>query len=334
MANLVVSSVCNLHCDYCFAREFLNGVEDEAFISLESFERRLDFLEKSGIKDARLIGGEPGLHPHFETLLQMAEGRFQNIVVFSNGLLSDRALEALAGLPPERLTVMVNLSAGRAEGDLSEAEQSRRAAGLRRLGKRAMAAFTIARLDFDLERFIPLIQESGCRSSMRLGLAQPVSGGENRYLHPKQYPAAGKRIVTLAQKMAEVGMRVEFDCGFVRCMFSKEDLDDLSAAGTYAEWRCNAVLDIDLAGRVSHCFPLAEHFNSQIEENTCAAELRDGFAARTRPYRVAGIFKACSSCDYKRQQECTGGCLAAAMLRFKGNKETERAEKWKRQIIN
>jgi radical SAM protein with 4Fe4S-binding SPASM domain len=169
---------------------------------------------------------------------------------------------------------------------------------------------------------------------VRLGLAQPVCGGQNRYLHPKQYPAVGKRIVALAQKMAEVGLRVEFDCGFVRCMFSKEDLDDLSAAGAYAEWRCNAVLDIDLAGRVSHCFPLSEHFNIQLVKNVCAAELRDGFAARTRPYRVAGIYKACSSCDYKARQECTGGCLAAAMLRFIENKETERAEKSKRRIIH
>ena len=151
MANLVITSVCNLHCDYCFARDSLGETEDGAFISLKTFEDRLDFLERSDIKDARLIGGEPGLHPHFGELLQMAERRFQNIVVFSNGLLSDQALDALERLSPDRLTVMINLSTKRAIGALHEADQSRRALVLRRLGTRAMTALTIERVDFDFE---------------------------------------------------------------------------------------------------------------------------------------------------------------------------------------
>jgi organic radical activating enzyme len=200
VANLVITSVCNLHCDYCFARGSLGETEDGAFISIKAFQERLDFLERSDIKDARLIGGEPGLHPCFGELIQMAERRFQNIVVFSNGVLNDQALGVLEELPPDRLTVMVNLSTKKANGALCEADQSRRALVLRRLGTRAMTALTIERVDFDTEPFIPLILESGCRKSVRLGLAQPVVGGANAYLHTKQYPEAGKRIAIFAQK--------------------------------------------------------------------------------------------------------------------------------------
>ena len=64
MANLVISNVCNLHCDYCFARDFLGdnaSGTNQSFISEEAFRSRLDFLERSDIQAVRLIGGEPGL---------------------------------------------------------------------------------------------------------------------------------------------------------------------------------------------------------------------------------------------------------------------------------
>jgi len=320
MANLVISNVCNLHCAYCFARDFLNAEDegpDGAFISEQAFEERLDFLERSGIEDVRLIGGEPSLHPRFGELLQRAERRFQKIVVFSNGILSDTALAALEALPPEHLTVMVNLGASRASGDMSEAEQRRRGQALHRLGERVIAAYTIAGADFNCDPLVPLILENGCRKSIRLGLAQPALAGKNAYLHPKQYPVVGKRIVAFALRSARAGLRVEFDCGFVRCMFTNEDLEKLAEVDAYTGWRCNAVLDIDLQGQISHCFPLAGRFVAAFSPQVCAAELREGFTAQTKPYRVAGIYKECSTCPYKLGNQCTGGCLAATLTRFR-----------------
>ena len=60
MANLVISTKCNLHCDYCFARNFLQrgaGPSRTTFIQEEAYQARLDFLERSGIKEVRMIGG-------------------------------------------------------------------------------------------------------------------------------------------------------------------------------------------------------------------------------------------------------------------------------------
>ena len=320
MANLVISNVCNLSCGYCFPRDFLEGQErkrGENFITLEDFDKRLDFLERSGIEDVRLIGGEPGLHPDFPALIERAVRRLPKLVVFSNGVLGEPALRALEGLPPERLTVLINLSAAGRSGKLSAKEQAQRGILLQRLGRRAIAAGTISSVDFDFNSFFPLILENGCQKSLRLGIAQPAQAGQNAFLHPRQYPAVGKRIALFSMRAAQAGIRVEFDCGFVRCMFSKPDLEILAEAKAYTEYRCSPVLDIDLKGQISHCFPLAGRFTADFTPEAKAKELREEFSRRTRAYRMAGIYKECSTCAYKAQEQCTGGCLAATLRRFR-----------------
>jgi MoaA/NifB/PqqE/SkfB family radical SAM enzyme len=320
VANLVISNVCNLGCSYCFARDFLEGQERRAgenFISMEDFEQRLDFLERSGIEDVRLIGGEPGLHPDFPALLERAAKRLPKLVVFTNGVLGEPALQALEALPLERLTVLVNLSTDGRSGGLSEKERRRRDLTLRRLGGKAIAAGTVCSVDFGFDSFIPLILENGCQKSLRLGLAQPAQAGRNAFLHPRQYPAVGRRIAEFARRAAQAGIRVEFDCGFVRCMFSQPDQEMLAEAKAFTEYRCSPVLDIDLQGKISHCFPLAGRFVSDFSVETKAADVREEFTRRTRAYRMAGIYKECSTCAYKAQGQCTGGCLSATLRRFR-----------------
>jgi hypothetical protein len=320
MANLVISNVCNLNCDYCFSRDFLQGnpsSTDQSFISEQAFRARLDFLERSDIEDVRLIGGEPGLHPRFAELIAASAKRFPRIVVFTNGLLNDTALVALEALPPERLTVLVNMAASDGSGVLNERQENLRQRALERLGRRVILGYTISRIDFDCDDLIPFIQENNCRKSIRLGLAQPSLQGSNVFLHPKQYPLVGTRIVAFTRLAASQGIRVEFDCSFVRCMFSDRDFEQLQDLDAYAEWRCNPVLDIDLHDRVSHCFPLAGRFVTAFESQTTASDLHQWFAESTRPYRLAGIYKECSSCHYKLSGACTGGCLAATLLRFR-----------------
>lgn len=316
MANLVISSKCNLHCDYCFARDFLqssSGAPQTAFISEKAYQARLDFLERSGIKEVRLIGGEPGLHPNFSGLLQEAEKRFQNIVVFSNGTFSTEALSALENLPPSRLTVMVN-SAAQLK---TIGQKNLRNRALKRLGERVILGYTINQIDFNCDHLLPMILENKCRKSIRLGLAMPAFAGRTKFLQPRQYPLVSQAIVDFSRRAAGQGIRVEFDCGFVRCMFSPAALAELKELGVYAEYRCSPVLDIDLQDEVSFCFPTAGRLRKPFEAAVPAGEMRREFTETAFPFRQAGIYKECSGCPYKLNNTCTGGCLAATILRFK-----------------
>ena len=319
MANLAVAGVCNLRCPYCFAGSYLAVSRDHstAFIDMATFEQRLDFLARSGIPEARLIGGEPTLHPDFPALVAAARARGLRISVFSHGLMPRRALDCLAALPADACAVLVNMNAGRAAG-ANPAELDRRRATLKRLGPRATPGFTIYRPDFELADLLSIVLDTGCRPAIRLGLAQPMLAGGNAYLHPKQYPAAGARIAAFACDAAAAGVALQFDCGFVRCMFSDGDIEMLGRAGSDFACRCSPILDLDLAGMASHCFPLTGIVQTPIGEGEAAGALREALAGQTVPYRLAGIYPRCSSCGEKARGACTGGCLAATMRRFRG----------------
>lgn len=314
MANLVVTSVCNLHCSYCFAREYLESAPN-TFISLPAFEARLDFLDRSGINEVRLMGGEPTLHPQFPQLIERAQRGGRVVVVFSHGLIPERALQCLESLPLEQCTVLINLNATGASAHATEAEQARRRQTLTRLGKRALPGYTLHTARIALDWVLPLIVETGCRRMLRLGLAQPTLTGANVSVPPKLYPALGDQIAAFTRRAAEVDVRLQFDCGFVRCMFSEASLAALQAAQADVGWRCNPVLDIT-DDAAAHCFPLATQFRVPFAPSALATDLRQTLTEHTAPYRSAGIYRECSVCGFKQRGECSGGCLATTVRRF------------------
>ena len=319
MANITISNVCNLKCSYCFASSHMDSVRGTtpAFIDLDTFEKRLDFLDHSNIDQIRLIGGEPTLHPHFEELIDLAQQRHKKLLIFSHGLIPERALRCLASLPAEMCLVLINMNASKSADGPDQRERRQRETAVRRLGPRALPGFNIYQPTFQLEPIIDLIRSTGCQPTIRLGLAQPILAGPNAYLHPKHYPMVGSRLVHYAQVAAKSGITLEFDCGFVRCMFSNEGLAILQKTGTDIGWRCNPILDLGIDGHAIHCFPLTGQWQISVKNGVDAAALRQQFSQHAAPYRLAGIYKECSTCQHKLAGNCRGGCLASTIRRFR-----------------
>lgn len=314
MANLVVSSVCNQQCPYCFAKDYFQTTqagENSHFISMDAFETHLDFLERSGINEIRLIGGEPTLHPQFPELIRRARARSKRILVFTNGLLPARVVDCLSALSPEECTILVNTNTSGKTGNAQL-----RADAIRTLGPRVLLGFNIHEVGFDLNPIFDLILKNNCRKAIRLGLAQPTLAGRTKFLNVKQYKSVGHRIAEFAEQAAQEGIALEFDCGFVHCMFSEEELQTLHQTGADIGWRCNPILDVDMDGTVFHCFPLASRVFAPLTNETNATELRAQLAKQIEPFRAAGIYKDCSSCASKQSGECTGGCMANTLRRF------------------
>ncbi len=312
MTNLAISAVCNLNCAYCFTSDHLNGAENrKQFMSLDDYEVILDFLDRSDMDEVRLLGGEPTLHPQFTTLVERARERQKRVVVFTNGLMPEKAIVCLEALTTDECFVLMNINT---PSDSSPGIHARQRENLRWLGKRAMPGFNIYRPDFDLTFLLDVIPETGCKPSIRLGIAHPCLSGDNRFIHPRQYRFIGVKISRFAQTAASHGIRIEFDCGFVRCMFSDDEFRILQDADTEIGWRCNPILDIDVNGEAIHCYPLSSIGSLPVTAD--AATLRSTFEEMTAHYLQSGIYPECVVCPLKAAGECPGGCLAATIRRF------------------
>ena len=323
MANLIISEVCNFHCPYCFSStssiiraNHKGDGKQTNFIDIIEFQKRLEFLHLSHIDEIRLIGGEPTLHPQFREILALAASRQKRVVVFSHGIVSQTVLKCLHSYSPELLTVLVNMNAVRRADVFPDLDAARRENVINRLGNRALLGYTIDRVDFEIDSLIPLVIKNRCIAKIRLGLAHPVLVGTNQFLHPKQYTAVGNKITNFVVDAAAQGIKVEFDCGFVRCMFSNQDIDRLQKVGIELGWRCNPIMDISLDDQIYHCFPLAIKYKIPFNYTLTANHFRAILIDETSPYRQTGIYKECSTCPFKRSSECAGGCLSTTIRRF------------------
>jgi radical SAM protein with 4Fe4S-binding SPASM domain len=319
MANLILTHRCTLKCDYCFAADFLQNETISGYdVSFDVFEAYIDFLDRSGIQEVRLLGGEPTLHKEFARFVDYARMRSKKVLVFSNGLIPKPALRALMEIPPEQCTVLINLSSGKSLPNSRRKQMS----SMKQLAQHACPGYTISSLPIgDLHSLLDMIDESGCQRSLRIALAQPADS-QNKFVHPKQYRAVASSIVALATEACRRGVHLEFDCGFVRCMFSEEEVNNLRESGVPTAWHCSPTMDIDLDGTVFPCFALSgrTYIRDGILQN--ADSLRKGFHDSLSILRVAGVYPECSTCDLRVTKGCSGGCLAAALRRLRNKPVT------------
>ena len=319
MANISITSTCNRSCEYCFAMETLDELQERAAsMSLPQFERALDFVQSSGMHEVRLLGGEPTIHPNFIKMLDMVIARGLNLLVFSGGMIPDQVVEALRRIEPDRLSVLVNVIDPM---DGHPSELTKQAKVFKRLGERVILGMNIYGPSIQLDFLLDLINRYNLGKTIRLGIAHPILEGSNSYLHPRHYPEVGKRVAKFGRAALKLGVRISFDCGWVPCMFEEGALDALNIPDGEVGLRCNPILDILPDGNVISCYPLASHESVDLESFDDAASLREHFRTRQNDDRSFMLYKKCTTCDWRARGECTGGCLAGSMRRLRGTDE-------------
>ena len=313
MANLCITSVCNQRCEYCFAR---NGpVEDEvSFMPWDRFIAALDLLQRSAVMEARLLGGEPTLHPEFPRMVAEIVSRGMKPLVFTNGRAPEPALRAMEA-NRDSITALLNVNFSE---DLSAPDVSSQQTFLRRLRDRVCLSVSIytPRMQ-SLLPLVALIDTYGLARSVRLGLAHGQIGGSNHWLRPKQYHLAAPVICEFVVRARASGIHVSFDCGFVPCMFPDESMAMLREMGIQIRGTCEPVLDVLPTGQIVYCYPLAALYRESLAGATDRESLRRQFQIWFSEYRCATIFKKCMICLVRGTSECTGGCLAASLSRLR-----------------
>lgn len=308
MANISLAATCNRACAFCFASESMATHDGHAFMPLDTVEAAFQFLERSGIGEARLLGGEPTLHPDFDRVVGRALARGLRVVVFSGGFIPERALGLLAALRADQVTVLLNVIA---PTPARSAETAKQEAVFRRLGSRVVPGITIDSPSTDLYFLLDLIEAYGLARTVRLGLAHPILGAENSHLHPRHYAEVGRRTAEFGMTARASGVALSFDCGWVPCMFPDGAMEALGLTPQEVGLRCSPILDVLPDGSVISCYPLAAHATEPMAGDAQAVRAR--FVERQEADRTFMLYKRCVSCDWRARGACTGGCLSASM---------------------
>lgn len=315
MANLSITSLCNRHCSYCFARDWRSAHSpDGLHMTEETFLSALDFLQRSGMTQVRLLGGEPTLHPRIKEFLKEIQGRGLSAVVFSNGLMPESVLDYLETSKEDRISFMINAAV--MENPAEDIQRQREV--LKRLGGKAMLGINITTPAIDLSILLEWTIEFRLSPFIRLGLAHPCHGGENRYLHPSQYAAVGDRLRHFRKRARRQGVSLRYDCGFVPCLFSQSEPEELKEILGEAQFVCSPIPDILPDGSLIPCYPLGKGFGEErIPTEEGAAEVRARLSGQLQPFRGPGIYRECENCPFRQAGHCPGGCLAAALKRLR-----------------
>jgi MoaA/NifB/PqqE/SkfB family radical SAM enzyme len=79
---LFLTEQCNLTCDHCYVS---SGPKRTVTMPAGTIAKALDVFGASGADDFRLTGGEPSLHPEFETVINDIAKRGHRVRLVSNG---------------------------------------------------------------------------------------------------------------------------------------------------------------------------------------------------------------------------------------------------------
>ncbi len=285
-------------------------------MSLEMIDKLIEFHKKSKLPHVSLLGGEPTIHKHFPDIVQRVLDSGFPIRIFSGGLIPHKARKFLAGCDPLKIDIIVNLSDVQS---CRPGEYDRIINSIEKLSQFCSLSYTISRPDFAYDFLIDVIKKTSCRPTIRISMELPMLTDPDPRLPPSQYRIVGQRIFEFVAAANKSDIVVGFDCGFVLCMFTPEELGQLYLWNTHMAFRCDPIIDIDPDGEIWSCFATTGLHRAHIEEFETRQEMVHYFKTRQGPYRTFGVFEECTDCLYKARGQCGGGCLSFVVKSFEGS---------------
>jgi radical SAM protein with 4Fe4S-binding SPASM domain len=272
-------------------------------------------LKAEGKDVLALLGGEPSEHPQFDAILGAAHLAQIKVRVFSNGDIPSRALDALCGLSVDECQVILNANAC---GLLGSGVSKHVEHVLQALQSRASLGVTMTNTPFDHAALLRHYARFGLRPRLRLGLAHPRLDDVSPYVIDYRAFGLATRLVDLALQAHQLGLTLDYDCGFVACMFSREQRQALEKRGIFPHCVCNPIPDIAAEKQAWPCFALSSRYRVSARAGQSLAELKAAMSQRLEVFSSVGLYTECQDCPHKTDQTCRGGCVARIINTFEG----------------
>lgn len=319
MVNLLITMRCNRSCSYCFAKEKLHSYsapEAVKNITLENFNKVLDFLLKSNQNVLQLAGGEPTIHPQFKEMLLALINKKMRVNILSNALWDPNLNEFFSQVSPLTLGFLLNIDHPKT---YSSSEWSTIEKNLSFLSNRGNVtlSFNIHEKNPDYAYIFDLTSKYHFKN-LRLSFSMPVTfkGRKNAYLPIKDYKSTAKHVIDFTRKAEALGATVGLDNAVPICMFTPEELSELMLKQVIEPIRnfvCYPAIDIGPDLSIWRCFGTSKLFNKKLSDFRSLEEIYEYYQRVSRLYQFKFFpLKECETCEHAKEKRCQGGCIGFA----------------------
>ncbi|MCD7780471.1 MAG: radical SAM protein [Candidatus Gastranaerophilales bacterium] len=319
MSNIFLTKKCNLKCPYCFADEFVNKANEE--ITLENFNKALDFFKASRVNHVGLIGGEPTLHSHFKEIIDILnkDNMINSYTIYTNGLEIDKYMEDILN---EKAGMLVNCNP---PYDIGTARYKNLKENIAVLTEKKKDKFTLGinlySKDMDYSYIFDLLKITG-HHHVRFSTALPNIAKEKTHNILDSFKEMKPLIFGFFADCLKNEIVPNNDCNsFPDCIYTPEDkklLLNLSVLankynmgiGTLGTCHtCSPVIDILPDLMAVRCFGLSTYMKKSITEFKNLENLNLYFYNKIDLFaRLSYVNKECEDCKMRLLDKC-GVCF-------------------------
>jgi radical SAM protein with 4Fe4S-binding SPASM domain len=314
MANVLLTTRCNLRCTYCFAQEKLQDDRNQ-MMSMNDVNKVIAFLKQSDHSLFRVMGGEPTLHPQFPGILQAALAAGMCVDILSNATWPEDYNSLFARVSPRRLGFLLNIDHPDNYASWSWNKIENNLAAVSRSGNVTLS-FNIFQTKPRYEYVFELLKRFHIHN-VRLSFSLPVLGAGNTCLRLDEYGQVAGFIMDFVRQAEELGVQVRLDNAVPLCVFSFEQAGELLVKGVLDlkhNMRCDPVIDIGPDLTVWCCFCLSPLWNRRLDEFQNLQEIHAYYARAMALYQNRLFpMEKCHQCRFR--DLCQGGCLTHTIVK-------------------
>ncbi len=318
MANIILTNVCNLQCEYCFASSLLK--QENKYIQPESFYTILSFLSQSGSHRVGLIGGEPTIHPNFSQILEetnkFCKKTNSTAIIFSNGIFLEPFLDFLG-----MTDVLINCNSPDSMGKRNYQRlisTLNKAQKLHLLSTDQIRCGCNIHLNQDNYNYFWEIVDTFNLKIVRCSVVAPGGCYQKQWCNQNKkmeyYTKLKPKVMEFVQNAHNRGVKIAFDCNQIPfCFFTKEEKQIImNTSFELPQSNCTPSIDIDMDLNAFSCFGACGDAISITNFSNVEELERYLFINNTIPKIQHNNGGMCAECDFHKLYKCQGGCLSFA----------------------
>lgn len=308
---LRLTNYCNRKCEYCFADDYLQGVEESLHLTLSEVHYVLNNCVESNINKVAWQGGEPLIHPQIVEIINLHKNKKIKVSIFTNGLFNPKIISSFENLD---FDMLINLNHPNTYSCNEFDTVLKNIRTLIDMGYKNQISlgYNYYGENPDYSFFLKAIQEFNIRS-VRIDMVRPSITETNTHYKATSIGKVFPHLKRMLNECISVGAYfAHFDCPFPLCELSKEDYNYIWRKMPLPQsmGKCYTHIDIQKNMSISSCFCSYKFENIFLNDFSSLNECRSFIKYYEDQLRWdINAREECINCIYKRGKICQGGCL-------------------------